>query len=298
MIRTFLAKEVAPEFPKWEKAGASMPLHSPPVPDQMVMPHLWENVFLALVGIPALVALGWALRSWRRTGDPLYLVVLVGGTLCSLLEPLVDILGQCWYPRGAQFEVFELMGRPIPLFAVIGYTMMFGGYTLLTLEILKRKSPRSLWWVWLGGIFFTAIFEFFATHTGSYAYYGDQPLRIFSWPSWWGPVNSLVAMVCAVFITVLRPHLRGWRVLVVAVLIPVFDGAVNAAAAWPVYTTNWSDVPPIARQLSGVATFAISALLLGLLIAIAEHGVRPISSNTQSYNDLPPVRPEPKESPR
>jgi hypothetical protein len=246
-----------------------MPINPPPVPDSLMMPTGWETVFMVMVGVPALVAILWALRAWRHTGDPLYVWVLAGGTTCALLEPLVDVLGLCWYPKGAQFEVFDLMGRPIPLFAVIGYTMWTGGFTIVATEVLKRKGPRALWWVWLGGGLFTSIFEFYAVHTKTYVYYGAQPLRLFDWPSWWAPVNGLTVISCAVVLTALRPHLRGWRILLVVPLMTALDGAANGGAAWPVYTTNWSHVPWATSQASGLATFALSAMLVWLLITFS-----------------------------
>lgn len=262
-----------------------MPPSYPAVPFEATMPHLWENVFLVIVGVPTVLATLWALRTWRRTGDPLYAVVMLGGLACALLEPLVDLLGMCWYPRGSQFEVFELMGRPIPLFAVLGYMMTFGGATMAAIEVLRRKGPQALWATWVATVLFTAIFEFFAVRTGSYLYYGDQPLRLFGWPSWWGPVYSLVVISSAVVIAALRPYLRGWRVLAVVLLIPAMDGAANAAAAWPVWTTNWSDVPWAARHLSGVLTYALAALFVWLLISVAQHGSRPIPKG--SVDDWP-----------
>jgi hypothetical protein len=247
-----------------------MPSNSPPpAPDSLVMPHVWETTFMVLVGVPAIIAILWALREWRRTGDPLYVWVLAGGTACAVLEPLVDVLGLCWYPRGAQFDAFELMGRPIPLFPVIGYTMWAGGGAIVAMEVLKRKGPQGLWWVWIGGTAFTSMFEFFAVHTKTYVYYGSQPLRLFDWPTWWGPVNSLTIITIAVVFTALRPLLRGWRALMVIALMPALDGAANGAAAWPAYTTNWSDVPWLVSQASGLATWGLSALLTWLLITFS-----------------------------
>jgi len=255
--------------------------NSPPlVPTGLSMPHVWENTFLAMVALPAFIAVVWAARVWRRSGDPFYFVILVGGTVCALLEPLVDLLGLCWYPRGAQLQIFELMGRPIPLFAVIGYTMMFGGFTILAIEILRRRGPRSLWWVWIAAVPFMAIFELFAVYTGSYVYYGTQPLRLFGWPTWWGPVNGLVVITLAVVLTALHPHVRGWRTLLVIPIMPALDAAANAAAAWLVYTTNWSNVSWAVTQVSGLATYAMSAMLVWLLVRVAEQGVPPSTAHS------------------
>ena len=184
-----------------------------PPPIHLHMPHQWESLFIALTAVPTVIALAWAVRAWRRDGDLLPLVMMLGGTVCCLLEPLVDVLGLCWYPRGQEVQAFDLMGRPIPLFVVFGYAMTWGGYALLATETLKRRGPRALWTVWGGGMLVMSLFELYAVHTKTYVYYGHAPLRVLDWPTWWEPVNCLGAVTIAVVVTRVRPHLRGWQLL-------------------------------------------------------------------------------------
>lgn len=238
----------------------------PAVPDHLKMPHQWEIVFLIAVALFAALGIAWGAAKWRRTGDLMPFALLAGGAACCIVEPLVDALGQCWYPRGQLLEVFELMGYPIPLFAVVGYMMAFGGYTLFTVEVLERKGPQVLWATWVGGIVFMMMFEIFAVTTKSYVYYGEQPLRILDFPAWWDFVNSLVPVTAALVVTVCRQWLTGWRILLVIPMLPMIDAAANAAAALPTWVVLKSDVPEFVMQGAGVLTCVIAALLVWVAV--------------------------------
>ncbi|MHB8695171.1 MAG: hypothetical protein ACYDHH_28395 [Solirubrobacteraceae bacterium] len=241
----------------------------PPVPSQLRMPHGWETVFLVAVTVFSAVALAWAVRRWRTDRDPVPLVMLLAGTCCAVLEPLVDVLGLCWYPRGQLIQAFQLMGRPIPLYVIFGYTMEFGGATIVALELLRRRGPSALWQFWAWNMVFMMAFELFAVHTKTYVYYGPQPLRILDWPIWWAPVNGLVAVGSAVAIHALRP--RGRAVLAIVPLVLMVDAGVNGAAGWPVYTALWSDMSQAVRQACGLATCGLAAFGVWLATRLAAH---------------------------
>lgn len=242
----------------------------PPAPPlYLSMPHRWEAVFLVLVGVPTLIGAVWALHRWFTKRDALPLVILLGGLACSILEPLVDVLGLCWYPRGQLVEAYELMGRPIPLFVPVGYTMLQGAFTLLTLQVFRQRGPKSLWVLWIGALLFTVPFEFYAVHTGSYIYYGHQPLRVFGYPLWWAPVNAAVVIALAVAVIAGQSLWRGGRMLGFIPMAVAIDAGINAALAWPVYTVLWSDVPSYVTHAAGVLTYLLATGAVGLLIKFA-----------------------------
>ncbi|QZT58572.1 MULTISPECIES: hypothetical protein [Mycolicibacterium] len=232
------------------------------------MPHHWEIVFFIAVSAVAAIAIGWAFLNWRRTGDKLPFAVLAGGAACSLAEPVVITLGQCWYPTGQLMPAFTLMGNSIPLFAVVGYTMAFGAYTVFTIELLKRKGPKVLWRAYFGAILFTGMFEIFAVTTKSYVYYGEQPLRILDFPLWWGFVNALVPILAAVILTACRPWLTGWRLLFVIPALPTIDVAAYAPSllTWLVLK---SDVPTVVMQLAGIITCALAVMVVYVAVEFA-----------------------------
>ena len=236
----------------------------PSPPEHLAMSPGWERVYTAAV-LVALVGMGAnALRLWRAKGDTLPLLLMAGGALCVFLEPLVDVLGLCWYPRGSDLELFELLGRPIPFLVLPGYTFFMGGLTVIALHRLEVVGPRGLLQLYPFMILLELPFEILAVHTEVYVYYGQQPLRILEFPVWWLFVNTMVPVVAAVLLRAMRPWLVGPLALVVIPFLPAVDAGVNAAFAWPTWTVLNSDVPVVVTQLAGLATcgMAVGALVL------------------------------------
>ena len=58
--------------------------------------HVWVD---AIIWAVALGCALYCIRDWRRTGSALGLVLLVGGALAYLNEPIDDILGLVHHPR-------------------------------------------------------------------------------------------------------------------------------------------------------------------------------------------------------
>lgn len=235
----------------------------------------WERIYTAAVLVAFVAMSGNALRLWRANRDALPLLLLAGGALCVFLEPLVDVLGLCWYPRGSQLEIFELMGRPIPFLVLPGYTFFMGGLTVIALHRLEVEGPGELLRLYPFMILLELPFEILAVHTEVYVYYGQQPLRIAEFPVWWLFVNTMVPVVAAVLLRAMRPWLVGPLALVVIPLLPAVDAGVNAAFAWPTWTVLHSDVPMAVTQLAGVATCATAVGALVLLVRALEGRLGP-----------------------
>jgi hypothetical protein len=230
------------------------------------MPQGWQVAYTIFLLVPLLVLGAWTLRLWRRQRDAVPVLCLLGGAVCTIFEPIVDILGLCWYPREGQWRLFETFGRPIPVGVLFGYTWAFGGLTVVAYRWIERRGVGSLWRLYPVFIAISIPFEVVANHTGYYVYYGNQPLRIFEWPAWWGPVNFAVPVGAAVFIRRVRPFLSGWRVLAVAAVVPMADGGVNASTAWPVWSAlNAPGLPTPVVQAAGLATVGLALLLVWLV---------------------------------
>lgn len=262
-------------------------LASLPAPPDLAMPQGWERLYtaaclLALVGMTAN-----AVRRWRADRDQLPLLLMAGGALCVFLEPLVDVLGLCWYPRGSQYEIFELMDRPIPFLVLPGYMFFMGGLTVIALHTLESQGPRGFLPLFPKMILLELPFEILAVQTGVYVYYGQQPLQIIDFPVWWLFVNTMVPIVAAVLIAPARRWLTGAAGLIVIPLLPAVDAGVNAAFAWPTWTVLNSEVPMAVTQLAGLATcvLAVGSLVLivrGLERAAATRAAAPAPSGVSA----------------
>ncbi len=222
---------------------------------------------------PTAAAIAIALRQLARRRDPVPLLFLAGAAICTLLEPLDDVLGACWYPAVGQTRLFELMGRPIPFFVLPGYVMFMGGCSLTAYLVLQTRGVGVLLRVLPLFAALEMFFEYLAVHSGTYVYYGTQPLRLLGFPLWWVPLNCTVPVAAAVIWTLLRPWLTGWRVLTVVALLPMLNAGVYAALAWPVWLTLNSAAPTAVLQGAGIATFGLAVLALGLMTsAVRERG--------------------------
>jgi len=247
------------------------------------MPQGWQVVYTVLLLVPLVGLAGYCALRYRKERDPVPLLCLAGGAMCVLFEPIVDILGLCWYPRHGQWKLFETLGRPIPVGVLFGYMWAFGGLSAVASVVLRQKGLAALWRLYPLFIAVSVPFELIANHSGFYTYYGNQPLRILEWPAWWGPVNFAVPIVAAVMIDRFRPHLTGPRTVALAFLLPMADGAVNGATAWPVWSAlNAPGLPTMIVQAAGALSVGLAVLLVWLV-------TRPSAASVEPVRDLAKV---------
>jgi hypothetical protein len=245
-------------------------MSAPPAPPyDAVMPVVEQRVMVALM-VPAVVgAVLLAARS-ARARDFVPALCLVAGGVCVFLEPIIDVLGGCWYPRiGQQATVLDTLGRPIPWWALLGYVMYMGGGTLVVERLVRTRGPSVVWQLFPAIAAFEMVFEFWAVQTGTYVYYGNQPLVLFDFPLWWAFVNTSVPLVAGLVIARCRPVLAGRSAFTLVLLIPSIDGAANLSTAWPTYNAIGSSAPEIAVQLAGIVTCASALGTVALAVRLA-----------------------------
>jgi hypothetical protein len=247
----------------------------PAPPYDAVMPVVAERVMVALM-VPAVVlAATLAIRSWRRGRDTIPALCLLGGGVCVFLEPIIDVLGGCWYPStGQQATVVDTLGRPIPWWALLGYVMYMGGGTLVVERTVRACGPTIVWRLFPAIVAFELIFEFWAVQTGAYLYYGRQPLVLFGFPLWWAFVNTSVPLVAGLVVARCRPLLAGRGGFALLLLIPAIDGATNLSTAWPTYNVNGSDAPAPLVQAAGLLTCALALTTVGLAVTLYRRSTR------------------------
>ena len=230
--------------------------------------QLYFNIGLWIVT----AAFTWlAYRKTRESGSPLPLLVLVGGGLCCLIEPIVDVLGLCWFWPEGQFPLFELFGRPIPSFLLPTYIFYVGGQAIYTWERMEKgETMLGLFKLYAIYMVVNVLLESPPLYMGLYTYYGAQPLRLGLFPTWWMFTNAAMPMVLGALIYTLRPYLSGWKVLLIVPLMPMGDALTNGAIAWPTWIAlNSTDnlvLTTAAALLSGV--FGLIVIwVLGIAVA-------------------------------
>lgn len=241
-------------------------VHAPPV-DMALTPHD-DRVGYWLMGICALItlaALRLAVREWKRTGKPILLLMVLGGALANLAEPFVDLLGACWHPIIGQNTLFEYMGRPMPLWLLFPYIAYFGAQAMTAHYVFSRGASTRTMWLWfLIPVTADIILEecLLSLSDGLYTYYGNQPLLFHVFPIWWAAVNTMGIYVSAVVMTVIAPHLHGWRLAFVPFCTVLCYGAMAGLVGFPSVVVINSELPVWVTQLGGIATFALAALVV------------------------------------
>jgi hypothetical protein len=193
---------------------------------------------------------------------------LLGGALTIAYEPIVDVLGMCYLPENYQWTLLTVLDRDIPVYAILVYTAFFGGFATAGWNHLKSgRSANGLWTKYVVAILInTFLFETPAVSIFSvYTYYGKQPFDFWGFPLWWPFVNTAGPLIAGaiVFLLAGRFNVAGAKLLAIAVVaVPLMDGAVNGAAAYPTWVALNSDVPTWVAWIAGALTVSLAILIM------------------------------------
>ncbi len=243
----------------WDKE-----LHLPAPPIEAlsnVNVDFWATVIYSSLAICALI---YGLYHWYRTGQAIILLMLIGGALCSTVEPFVNIIGAVWHPMVNQVTAFTLMGRGMPWFLVTGYIFYFGALGSLTYLAFKKGVTTRQFWLWATvPMLVDVMMEELMLYWDLYIYYGEQPLILINkLPLWWVPCNSLGELLGVCLLVKAAPLLRGWRQLLIPLLIPICDAVAYSAISLPSWMVVNTPVPGWLNQLGGLATCGLALLVL------------------------------------
>ncbi|HLF40849.1 MAG TPA: hypothetical protein VI854_05165 [Acidimicrobiia bacterium] len=252
----------------------------PQPPTGMEMNETAQAVFTIGQVIPVLVLGFIAWRLWQRERTVVPILCMVGGAFAVFYEPIVDVLGLVWFPRGGQWRMFETFGRPIPWFLVV-YVWYVGGQAFLAYRKHEQGARgRDIWRLY--GTFFVinVVLETPGLYMDLYAYYGHQPFEFFRLPLWWPAVNSAMPILAGTLVFAAWPYLKGWRALAVIPLVPAADGMANAAAAWPTWSALNTQLPWGAVWAAGAVTCGLAALMVHFIALFADSRVETAGAAT------------------
>lgn len=257
-----------------------------PPPVDAATPETAQLVTTTVTGILVFLSLCYTLWVWKKRGTPLYFLILLGGSVCILIEPWLDLISQIWFPSDG-WIVFEAYGRPMPLWGLFAYTLFFGTQTFAILELLHRGVSRGKFWLGLVGVWiFNIALEVTVLSTDLYFYYGYQPLRVGDFPAVWLVLNCVgVALAVAIFMR-FRDFFTGPRVLLAAVVAPV----CQLAGLWlgiPHFMALNSDVSAVVKTVASAVSILIGLLVLDAIIRVIAHGTPFEESDEGAHVELP-----------
>lgn len=217
------------------------------VPVTMSTPHgpqVAITSVLAVVVAGFLVA-GIVLAARRR--EPNLLLVLVGGYVCSLNEPLIDMLCHCFFPSDG-WTVHRIFDRSIPLWVALAYVVFYGGLSFLIAAAFRAGVSRRTLWVGMtawGAM--NLLLEIPLLKSGLYVYYGYQPFSVGGFPLGQMVFNVAGSLLCAVVLVRLDWFFRGARALLLVLVPPT------------TFVTSWLLGMPYFLLLGGGASSVVAA---------------------------------------
>jgi hypothetical protein len=246
---------------------------APDAPVNMVMSAAAQWLFtVAHFAVAAAVTL-WVLRHWRGAQARLALLVLAGGGISVLAEPLFDRLGMIWHASVGQWTLLVMYGHHIPLWMLPVYYWFIGGQTLFVVQRVRAGARVADLWR-LYGLFCVMDFllELPILYIGGvYTYFGNQPFWSRTWfplPGWYAALNGLLPLAAAAAVLLMLSLKGRGHVWSIPLAIPMAIFAVYAATAWPVWAALNSNAGRVAGDLCGALTIALGVFTTHLLITM------------------------------
>lgn len=257
-------------------ADTAATIPQPPVDDEM--PKTAETIFNIFIFLPLLGMICFAIREIKKHKNPVLLYCLIGGAFAATMEPVVDVLGLVYLKEADALGTFTILDRTMPLYICFVYPWYVGGLGYMAYRLFQNGITRKgLFQLWALDCVVDIALETPGIVTGTYLYYGEQPLNPWGFPIWWGFVNPVMPMVAGALIYHVRPHLTSsWQLLAIIPLIPMADGLANGAVAWPMWITlNQQDVSMWVTYIGCAATLGLALYavwIVSLAVAKPETG--------------------------
>jgi hypothetical protein len=165
--------------------------------------------------------------------------------ICALNEPIYDILGKLVYARAPSgYIAYTAFGRHIPWTLVIGYVPWVGLVPYLLARLMSAGISRArLHLIALGLTASVGLVEILnAVWLHGWRYYAaDSGRGVLAG----GLVQmSSMPIVCGLLFYVFADRFTGARRALLGVVIPTMAlPLVFAATSWPLYVSNYADIP-------------------------------------------------------
>lgn len=240
---------------------------TPQPPTGLVMPLVWQMVFLISTSIVLVVTTAFAIRMLIRERDWVPLLSVFGGLLVPLtIEFIYGPAGLLWYPPIGQIPFIQAAGISVPLFVATGDCFWYGPAMVLFGGLVSKADSKKKIWLLFGAVLVIDILmEIPGTAVGVFNYYGNQGIRLGGFPLWWLIQNGAMTVFVAWIIKQLRQsYLKGWRAILIIPIIPCLATAsisFLALFAWlGIHTTS-----PWLVQGGTLASMAVALLAVDLL---------------------------------
>ena len=247
-----------------------------PVPADYFANDIVAMLFTVWAGGFGIAVIPWALYRWFKKRDDVPLMIIFGGLLCSLIEPMLDHLGHLWYPTNLPGPAFVGYNLHIPYLIPPCYVFFIGmtGYWAY-LQMKKGLTLKSVFLVWFLISMTDVIMEMPGTATQAYIYYGDASFKIFGFPLAWGWLNGTSMLSVGFLLWLTEPHLKGLNRLYLIPMVVIAMGASYGITAWPYFMSlNW-EMPWIATRLLTLGSLVLCLIQVRAIAAVVVNAKNP-----------------------
>ncbi|MBU0539768.1 MAG: hypothetical protein KKF24_02415 [Gammaproteobacteria bacterium] len=244
-----------------------------PVPADYAANELVGNLFTVWAGGFGIAVIPWALYCFFKKGNDIPLLMIFGGLICSLIEPMLDHLGHLWYPTNLPGPAFVGYDLNVPYLIPPCYVFFISmtGYWAYT-RMKAGLTVKGVFITWFLIAMTDVIMEMPGTATQAYIYYGDASFKVFGFPLAWGWLNGTSMLLVGFLLYLVEPYLRGWNRLFIIPVSVVAMGASYGMTAWPYFMSLNHDMPWIATRLLTLLSLALCLMIVRFTAAIVASG--------------------------
>ncbi|WP_431232996.1 hypothetical protein ACQ856_27265 [Mycolicibacterium psychrotolerans] len=238
--------------------GQGWPPNILPAPGDFSVSLTAEIAFFLIAGaLAVVVALPWAIRAAVRSRNYVPLIVLASGLICSLLEPMLDLLGHLHWANNL-IPAFTNFGITVPLLIPPCYMAFLGLEAYFCYFVIRNGAHASHFVMLLGmGIVTDAIMETAGINLGTYLYYGVQPFSFLNFPYWWGFINGGSFVTIGAILAFAVPRLKGTQKLLLLLVAPFGMMVAYFGVGFPHILIHNSTLPTAVRWLGAAVMMAM-----------------------------------------
>ncbi len=235
-------------------------------PIDMVMP--WANdVYSGATLVMFTAFTAWTVYQCWRAKSPTLLLILIGGTLCFLQEPIMDHVGAVWYPNINQsFTVFRAFNVSIPLWVIPGYGLFVGAVSVVLYRMMTTgMSIDTLWKFYFVVWILDLLLELPGLNLGTYIYFGNAPWTLLGFPLTWAMTNTCIIVLTVGILVGFKDFFVGPKLFLIPVVVTMANAAAQAGTGYPIWLALNAGVAYPVKLAAAFATLGFSLLLVQMV---------------------------------
>lgn len=190
------------------------------------------------------------------------LLLLVGGAIAVINEPLWDLAGQIVYAQNQEILFTSFGDRGIPVFLLAGYVGWVATLGLAYSRAMARGiTPKRLYQLATCSFASVVIVELVGTSANMWTYYGERPAALLVV----APQMAPCPLICGFMIHHYRRFAHGPSLVGFVAIPGMALAGTFAMTSWPIYYVLNSDVPAVWNWLAAGSMLAICAGLVWVI---------------------------------